>query len=176
MQRNMQQTPAEVTANLPKLNRAIQKIFEISEINDTNSHKSKIKAWLHKIKQKHVDVHSYAGVKLENPPYNLESLDQPYDQNNANGKSLKNKKGDAKRQSLLQAELLKTESECISILRLCLTVGLNYQQSKDRFFRFIFLLQKKRLLPLLFAKMSMRFLGTFGSFWHSTRIFTHNYN
>ena len=129
----MQQTPAEVTANLPKLNRAIQKIFEISEINDTNSHKSKIKAWLQKIKQKHVDVHSYAGVKLENPPYNLESLDLPNDQNNANGKPQKNKKGDAKRQSLLQAELLKTESECISILKLCLTVGLNHESKENHF-------------------------------------------
>ncbi|CAG5098825.1 Oidioi.mRNA.OKI2018_I69.XSR.g16010.t1.cds [Oikopleura dioica] len=130
MQRNMQLNPAQVTANLPKLNRAIQKIFEISEINDTNAHKSKIKAWLHKIKQKHIDVHSYAGVKLENPPYNLESLELPNNQNNINGKASKNKKGDTKRQSLLQAELLKTEAECISILKLCLTIYLPAAKEK----------------------------------------------
>lgn len=126
MQRSMQQTPSEASLNLPKLNRHVQKIFEIGDLNDSNCHKSKIKAWLHKIKQKHVDIHTYAGENLDNLPYNLETLNLQ----KQNSPSSKRDLGDARRQSHLQAELLKTEAECISILKLCQSVYLPAAKEK----------------------------------------------
>lgn len=114
IQQEMQKDKPIARTALPRINERLQKIFELAELNQSNCHGSKMRAWIEKIKQKHIDLHSYTGESLENLPYNMESLNI---RKRENGSSHIDR-----RKSQLQAELLKTEKAYISTLKLTLSI------------------------------------------------------
>jgi len=117
IQNEMQKDKNSARGALPRINERVDKIFELHQMNQSNCHASKMRAWIEKIKQKHIDLHRYVGESLDRLPYNTESLNLRKNRENSCNHI-------DRRKSHLQAELLKTEKDYISTLKLTLAVYL----------------------------------------------------
>ena len=70
----MQKAKDDARLSLPRINDRLEKIFELALRNESNNHSSKIRAWIEKIKQKHIDLHQHIGESIDHLPYDLEVL------------------------------------------------------------------------------------------------------
>lgn len=119
IQTEMQKAKDDARLSLPRINDRLEKIFELALRNESNNHSSKIRAWIEKIKQKHIDLHQHIGESIDHLPYDLEVLNIRKRNNTSAGSTQIDR-----RKSHLQAELLKTEKDYISTLKLAISVYL----------------------------------------------------
>ncbi len=50
----MQKEKCHARVALSRINERVDKIFELNQLNQSNCHASKMRAWIEKIKQKHI--------------------------------------------------------------------------------------------------------------------------
>ena len=118
----MQKEKSVARSHLERITERLGELNRLAEMNQANSHASKMQNWVEKIRQKHIDLHRYCGESVDHLPYNMDSLAIRKRQIGASSNSSSNHAD--RRKSHLQAELLKTERDYISTLKLALSVYL----------------------------------------------------